>query len=109
MFALGTAPGLVLPVVIGVSTATTGAGCPYFFGCCLVQLLPVFVMPAGANRHSRLPFLYVQLYYITILENVVAADHDTIVLPRTPSPCVPLPLVKGKGDEFFERGGEAPL
>ncbi len=75
MFASPASPGLVLLVIMGVSTATTRAGCSYLFRRFLIKFFPVFVMPAWANRHSSLPFLNVQFYYITILKGVVSLYH----------------------------------
>jgi len=52
MLTLPASPVLVLFIVIGVGASTTGAGCSYSSRRILIKLIPVFIMPARANRHS---------------------------------------------------------
>lgn len=54
VFTLSAAPDFVLLVIIGIGATTTRAGCSYFLGCFLVELLPVVVTPAGTDGHINL-------------------------------------------------------
>ena len=55
MFALAAPPGPVLLVVICIGTTAAGTHRPYFLRRFLIELLPVVVMPPGADRHSNPP------------------------------------------------------
>ena len=55
MFALAAPPGPVLLVVICIGTTAAGTHRPYFLRRFLIELLPVVVMPPGADRHFHPP------------------------------------------------------
>ena len=58
IFALPAAPGLELLVIIRFRAPAVRAGCPYFSRRLFIQLLPVFVVPAGSYRHCILLITY---------------------------------------------------
>ncbi len=77
-FAPAAAPDFELLVIISLGAAAARAGCPDFLGGLFIQLFPVFVMPARSGGHFH--SLHVQFDNIAFLKDVVALDHNAIVL-----------------------------
>lgn len=80
MFTPAATPVFELLIVISLRASAAGTGGAYFSCRILIELFPVLIVPAGANGHNFLPFLYVQFYYITVLQDMVSLYHYTVVL-----------------------------